>query len=58
MILHVSAMREPITDDQLHGFKYFLKFLPLLDRLHDQATARDKAATCGSVCCRDGRLTL
>jgi hypothetical protein len=35
--------RQPITDDQLQGFKYFKKFLPLLDRLHDAATARDKA---------------
>jgi len=35
--------REPITDDQLQGFKYFKKFLPLLDRLHDAAAARDKA---------------
>jgi len=35
--------REPITDDQLQGLKYFKKFLRLLDRLHDTATARDKA---------------
>lgn len=35
--------REPITDQQLQGFKYFKKFLPLLDRLHDTATARDTA---------------
>lgn len=33
-----------ITQEQLQGFKYFKKFLPLLDRLHDQATARDRAA--------------
>jgi hypothetical protein len=39
----MSARRQPITDDQLQGFKYFRKFLPLLDRLHDHATARDKA---------------
>src|SRR6266550_478361 len=37
------ARREPITDEQLAGFKYFKKFLPLLDRLHGAATARDKA---------------
>lgn len=37
------ARREPITDEQLQGFKYFKKLLPLLDRLHDAATARDKA---------------
>src|SRR3990170_1248378 len=35
--------REPIRDDQLQGFRYFTKFLPVLDRLHDQATARDRA---------------
>ena len=35
--------REAITDQQLQGFKYFKKFLPLLDRLHDQATGRDRA---------------
>ena len=39
-----SPRRQPITDDQLQGFKYFKKFLPLLDRLHDHATQRDKAA--------------
>ena len=37
------AARPGITDDQLQGFKFFRKFLPLLDRLHDHATARDKA---------------
>jgi Transposase DDE domain len=35
--------RERVTEDQLQGFKYFKKFLPMLDRLHDAATARDKA---------------
>jgi len=35
--------RETITDEQLQGFKYFRKFLPLLDRLHDAAAARDAA---------------
>jgi hypothetical protein len=35
--------RQPITDDQLQGFKYFKKLLPLFDRLHDAATQRDKA---------------
>jgi hypothetical protein len=43
----ISAMgmprRKPITDDQLQGFKYFKKLLPLLDRLHDYATQRDRA---------------
>jgi hypothetical protein len=37
------AARPVITDDQLQGFKYFKKFLPLLDRLHGHATERDKA---------------
>lgn len=37
------ARREPISEEQLQGFKYFKKLLPLLDRLHDNATERDKA---------------
>src|SRR3990172_1474378 len=39
--------RETITDEQLQGFKYFRKFLPLLDRLHDAAAARDAAGNRG-----------
>ena len=39
----MSAKREPITEDRLRNFKYFEKILPLLDRLHDAGTARDKA---------------
>jgi len=35
--------RKPVTDEQLQGLKYFKKFLPLLDRLHDAATVRDTA---------------
>jgi hypothetical protein len=35
--------RQPITEDQLQGFKYFKKLLPLLDRLHADGTQRDKA---------------
>ena len=35
--------REPITEDQLQGFKYFKKLGTLLDRLHDHATQRDRA---------------
>lgn len=38
----MSAKRQPITEDQL-GFKYFLKFLPMLAILHDTACERDKA---------------
>jgi hypothetical protein len=37
------AKRIPVTDEQLRGFKYFKKLLPMLDRLHDDATFRDKA---------------
>lgn len=37
------ARRKTITDDQLQGFKYFRKILPLLDRLHDHGTLRDRA---------------
>src|SRR3990167_2924943 len=35
--------RQPITEKQLQGFKYFKKLLPLLDRLHDHRTERDRA---------------
>ena len=43
MIFCMSAKREPVTEDRLRNFKYFGKILPLLDRLHDAGTARDKA---------------
>jgi len=33
----------PIRERDLVGFKYFRMILPLLDRLHDSACARDKA---------------
>ena len=39
----MKPKREPITEDRLKNFKYFGKILPLLDRLHDAGTARDKA---------------
>jgi len=39
----MSARRKPITDEQLQNFKFLRKFLPLLNRLHPHATARDKA---------------
>jgi hypothetical protein len=39
----MSAKQEPVTEDRLRNFKYFGKILPLLDRLHDAGTARDKA---------------
>ena len=35
--------RQPIREEDLQGFKYFPKVLALLDRLHDHATARDRA---------------
>lgn len=35
--------RKPVTEQQLQGFKYFQKLLPLLDRLHDHRTDRDRA---------------
>ena len=35
--------KQPITEQQLRGWKYFKKFLPMLDRLHEAAAARDKA---------------
>jgi hypothetical protein len=35
--------RKPITEKDLQGFKYFKKLLPLLDRLHDHGTERDRA---------------
>jgi len=38
-----SPGQQPITDDQLQGFKYFELIGPLLDRLHDHATQRDRA---------------
>ncbi len=39
----MSPKREPVTEDRLRNFKYFGKILPLLDRLHDAGTARDRA---------------
>jgi hypothetical protein len=35
--------RSEIRQQDLQGFKYFKQVLPLLDRLHDHATARDRA---------------
>ena len=35
--------RTEIREKDLQGFKYFQKLLPLLDRLHDHRTDRDKA---------------
>jgi hypothetical protein len=44
MILRMAMPpRTEISEDQLRGFKYFKKLLPLLDRLHDHATLRDRA---------------
>ena len=33
----------PLREEDLQGFKYFQLLLPLLERLHDHATARDRA---------------
>lgn len=38
-----SPRRTLITDEQLTGWKYLRKFLPLLDRLHEAGTVRDTA---------------
>ncbi len=38
----MSVPRTDIPQEQLTGFKYFKKFLSILDRLHDAATASDK----------------
>jgi len=35
--------REPVTEEQLQGFKYFKKLQPLLDRLQDCGCQRDRA---------------
>ena len=35
--------KDKIQEKDLRGFKYFQKILPLLDRLHDHGTERDKA---------------
>jgi len=43
MIYSMSARRQPITESQLRGFKYFRKILPLLDHLHEVGTQRDTA---------------
>jgi hypothetical protein len=40
----MAAKRRPVIQDQdLQGLKYFKVLRPLLDRLHDDATARDRA---------------
>jgi hypothetical protein len=33
----------PVTEADLHGFRYFKALRPVLERLHDHATARDRA---------------
>ncbi len=35
--------RQPVTEANLCGFKYFQLLTPMLERLHDAGTARDKA---------------
>jgi len=36
-------MAEPITEEQLRGLKHFRRLSPLLDRLHEVGTDRDRA---------------
>jgi Transposase DDE domain len=38
-----ASRRTPIREKDLQGFKYFKVLGPLLERLHDNATARDRA---------------
>lgn len=38
-----AEKRQEIKEEQLTGFKYFKKLLPLFDRLHDVGCARDRA---------------
>lgn len=38
-----APRRTPIRDKELQGLKYFKLLSPFLDRLHDNATARDRA---------------
>jgi hypothetical protein len=38
-----AKQRTPIREKDLKGFRYFDRVLPLLDRLHEVGTARDKA---------------
>src|SRR5438132_11947407 len=35
--------RQPLTEQQLTGFRYIKKLLPLFECLHDAGCARDKA---------------
>src|SRR6516162_11807279 len=38
-----ASRRLPIRDKELQGLKYFQLLSPFLDRLHNDATARDRA---------------
>ena len=38
-----AQRRQPIQDKDLKGLKYFKVLAPLLERLHHDATARDRA---------------
>src|SRR4051794_19211483 len=39
----MTSAAQPVRAQDLQGFKYFQLLQPLLARLHDHATARDKA---------------
>jgi hypothetical protein len=43
IIAMAMAKRIPVTEEQLGGFKYFKKLLPMLERLHGAGCQRDKA---------------
>lgn len=59
IIGHVGyPKRVPVTESQLHGFKYFKKLLPMLARLHDVGTERDKAGQRTLHCDQYCALTL
>src|SRR5947209_6741265 len=38
-----QAAQQPLTDQQLTGFKYFKRLLPLFEHLHEDGCARDRA---------------
>ena len=39
----MAAQRTPVRENELKGLKYFKLLSPFLDRLHDDAPARDRA---------------
>ena len=43
MVCMPQPKREDVREEQLTGFKYLDRLLPLFERLHDVGTQRDKA---------------